>query len=86
MKLVNRCICGYQGKIDRLEAELEQWRDLANRLGTHMGEALYAEDDEWPREYSIAAYSTWERTDGARLFKYDVEPKPTWWFKDGKTI
>lgn len=86
MKLSNRCICGYQGKIDRLEAELAQWRDIANCLGTHMGEALYGEDD-WPcREYAISAYSVWEHTDGAALYKYEVEPKPKWYFRKGETV
>jgi hypothetical protein len=30
--LPNRCICGYQGKIDRLEKELEKWKKIATDL------------------------------------------------------
>ena len=69
---------------DAAIAERDRWRDIANRLGTHMGEALYG-DEEWScREYAISAYTEWERTEGAHLTKYEVDPQPVWYFKEGK--
>lgn len=73
-------------EIERLRGEVSKWRVIANRLGTHMGEALYG-DDEWStREYAISAYSEWERTDGAYLYTYQMPPQPKWYFRDGKEV
>lgn len=70
---------------DMLE-ERDKWQAIANRLGTHMGEALYG-DDGWPcREYAISAYAEWERTEGAHLTKYEVGPQPVWYFREGKEV
>ncbi len=65
--------------------EIERWRNIANRLGTHMGEGLYADDWEC-REYAIAAYADWERQPDAHLYKYDVDPQPVWYFKNGEQV
>ena len=73
-------------EIERLRADRDKWQAIANRLGTHMGEALYG-DEEWScREYAISAYAEWERTEGAHLTKYQVEPQPRWYFKGGKEV
>lgn len=72
--------------IKELEGHCESWRNLANRLGTHLGEGLYSEGEWECREYAIAAFSAWQRTDGAQLFKYEVEPQPVWWFREGKEV
>jgi hypothetical protein len=61
----------------------DRWKDIADRLGTHMGEGLYTDDWEC-REYAIAAYADWERQPESRLFKYDFDPQPVWYFKEGK--
>ena len=67
-----------------MQTDRDHWREIANRLGTHMGEALYG-DDEWScREYAISAYSEWESTDGAHLYTYEVQAKPQWYFREGK--
>jgi len=77
---------GFLDEIERLRADRDKWQAIANRLGTHMGEALYG-DEEWScREYAISAYAEWERTDGAHLTKYQVEPQPRWYFKGGKEV
>jgi hypothetical protein len=69
-----------------MQKDRNHWRAIANRLGTHMGEALYG-DDEWScREYAIAAYSEWERQPDSHLCKYDVDPKPVWYFKNGEQV
>lgn len=49
-----------------VEADRNRWRDLANRLGAHLGEGLYNEGEWECREYAIAAYSAWQNIDGAR--------------------
>ena len=72
--------------IKEIEERCEFWRNLANRLGTHLGEGLYSEGEWECREYAIAAYSTWQYTDGAQLFEYEVEPQPVWWFREGKEV
>ncbi len=65
--------------------EIERWRGIANRLGTHMGEGLYTDDWE-AREYAIAAYADWERQPDAHLYRYDVDPQPVWYFKNGEQV
>ncbi len=65
-----------------LEKRLEEWRNMANRLGTHMGEGLYTEDWE-AREYAISAYSQWENHPEAKLYEYEFPAKPVWYFKGG---
>ena len=70
---------------DGRSAEIERWRNIANRLGTHMGEGLYTDDWEC-REYAIAAYADWERQPDAQLYKYDVDPQPVWYFKNGEQV
>jgi hypothetical protein len=45
--LPNRCICGYQGKIDRLEKELEHFRDIAKMF--------YNQRNEWHKGEILAA-------------------------------
>jgi hypothetical protein len=65
--------------------EIERWRNIANRLGTHMGEGLYTDDWEC-REYAIDAYADWERQSDAQLYKYDVDPQPVWYFKNGEQV
>jgi hypothetical protein len=43
-----------------LENRLDKWRNMANRLGTHLGEGLYT--DEWDaREYAIVSHGEWEQ-------------------------
>jgi hypothetical protein len=43
-----------------LENRLDKWRNMANRLGTHLGEGLYT--DEWhAREYAIVTHGEWEQ-------------------------
>jgi hypothetical protein len=43
-----------------LENRLAKWRNMANRLGTHLGEGLYT--DGWDaREYAIVAHGEWEQ-------------------------
>jgi hypothetical protein len=71
--------------IKKLQEDCQFWRDLANRLGTHLGEGLYSEGEWECREYAVAAFATWERTHGAQLFKYEVEPRGVWWFRSGDT-
>ena len=64
--------------------EIERLRNIANRLGTHLGEGLYT--DNWEcREYAIAAYATWENMESAALYTYDVAAKPVWYFKNGES-
>ena len=50
-ELPSRCICGYQGKIDRLESEVEQYREMAmgalEKLDALTG-AIYTEPSEIP--------------------------------------
>ena len=70
--------------INDLRSQRDMWRDIANRLGTHMGEGLYTDDWEC-REYAISAYYAWEWTHGAALYAYDFEPEPVWWFREGKS-
>ena len=65
-----------------LESERDEWRNMANRLGTHMGEALYTDDWE-AREYAISAYSQWENHPEAKLYEYDLPAQPVWYFKGG---
>jgi len=65
--------------------EIERLRNIANRLGTHLGQGLYT--DNWEcREYAIAAYAAWEIMEGAALYAYDVAPKPVWYFKNGESV
>ena len=74
-----------QRSLEAMIYDRDRWRDIANRLGTHMGEGLYT--DEWEaREYAISAYSHWEWMEGSSLYKYDFEPQPVWYFREGKTI
>jgi len=72
-------------ELHRAADEIERWRNIANRLGTHMGEGLYTDDWEC-REYAIAAYADWERQPDAQLYKYDVDPQPVWYFKNGEQV
>ena len=72
-------------RAENAEDRVEHWRNIANRLGTHLGEGLYTDDWEC-REYAIAAYADWERQSDARLYKYDVEPQPVWYFKNGEHV
>jgi hypothetical protein len=71
--------------MDDAANEIERWRNIANRLGTHIGEGLYTDDWEC-REYAIAAYADWERKPDAHLYKYDVDPQPVWYFKNGEQV
>lgn len=74
----------FQLQYQALKHDRDKWQAIANRLGTHMGEALYG-DNEWPcREYAISAYSEWEKTTGAHLYAYQQIPQPHWYFRNGK--
>lgn len=73
-----------QQSLERMTEDRDRWKTQADRLGTHMGEGLYT--DNWEcREYAVAAYADWERQPEAHLYKYDIEPQPVWYFKEGKT-
>jgi len=65
-----------------LESERDEWRNMANRLGTHMGEGLYTDDWE-AREYAISAYYEWQSHAEAKLYAYDKPAEPVWYFKGG---
>jgi hypothetical protein len=69
-------------EIERLRADCDKWRNMANRLGTHMGEGLYTDDWE-AREYAISAYYEWQSHPEAKLYAYDKPAEPVWYFKGG---
>jgi len=45
--LLNCCICGYQGKIDRLEADRDRWVAMADRMYDIMLAHETVEHDVW---------------------------------------
>lgn len=73
-------------EFQKMVDECRNWRRIANRLGTHLGEGLYSEDNWDSREYAIAAFAEWEDTDGAQLYGYDLDPQPVWWFRNGEEV